>query len=51
MRAVCAVFLLMVFLVVLYSVVNPPTTIYMAQESRRLGALNANGCPWKTWPL
>ena len=47
LRAVCAVFVLMVFLVVLYSVVNPPTTIYMAQESRRLGGIEHKWVPLK----
>lgn len=37
----------MVTLVLLFSVVNPPTTIYMMQESRRLGALDQQWVPLK----
>jgi Membrane carboxypeptidase (penicillin-binding protein) len=39
LRAVSAVFLLVVFLVVLGAVINPPTTAYMFSESRRLGGV------------
>lgn len=39
-RALCAVFVLVVFLIVLGAVVNPPSTIYMSQESRRLGGVD-----------
>ncbi|MCR8826765.1 monofunctional biosynthetic peptidoglycan transglycosylase [Pseudosulfitobacter koreensis] len=39
LRAVSIVFLVMSALTVLYAAVNPPTTIYMLQESRRLGGL------------
>lgn len=47
LRAVSVVFLLMVAVVLLYSVVNPPTTIYMLQESRRLGGLDRQWVPLK----
>ncbi|MCZ4255344.1 monofunctional biosynthetic peptidoglycan transglycosylase [Sulfitobacter sp. G21635-S1] len=39
LRAISAVFLLVVFLVVLGAVINPPTTAYMFSESRRLGGV------------
>ncbi len=39
-RALCAVFVLCMALIVLGAVVNPPTTIYMSQESRRLGGVD-----------
>lgn len=39
LRAVSAVFLLVVCLVVLGAVINPPTTAYMFSESRRLGGV------------
>lgn len=39
-RALCAVFVLCMALIVLGAVVNPPTTIYMNQESRRLGGVD-----------
>lgn len=39
-RAFCAVFILVTALIVLGAVVNPPTTIYMSQESRRLGGVD-----------
>ncbi|MEM6371375.1 MAG: monofunctional biosynthetic peptidoglycan transglycosylase [Pseudomonadota bacterium] len=39
LRAVSVVFLLAVFVTVLWGLVNPPTTFYMAQESRRLGGV------------
>ena len=39
-RAVCAAFVLAIALIILAAVVNPPTTIYMAQESRRLGGVD-----------
>lgn len=39
-RALCAVFILVIALIVLGAVVNPPTTIYMSQESRRLGGVD-----------
>ena len=45
LRVFSVVFLLMVFMVLLYSVVNPPTTIYMVQESRRLGGLDREWVP------
>ena len=39
-RALCAGFILVVVLIVLGAAVNPPTTFYMAQESRRLGGVD-----------
>ncbi|OAN67827.1 monofunctional biosynthetic peptidoglycan transglycosylase [Sulfitobacter sp. EhC04] len=39
LRAVSAAFLLVVFLVVLGALINPPTTAYMFSESRRLGGV------------
>lgn len=39
-RMLCGLFVLAVVLIVLLSVVNPPTTIYMSQESRRLGGVD-----------
>lgn len=39
LRAVSAVFILVVFLVVLGALINPPTTAYMFSESRRLGGV------------
>jgi monofunctional biosynthetic peptidoglycan transglycosylase len=37
-RVICVAVALVVLMVLLYKVVNPPTTIYMLQEGRRLGA-------------
>jgi len=34
------------FMVALFSVINPPTTFYMQQESRRLGGVSQN---WSDW--
>lgn len=39
-RSVAVVFLVAVFVVVLGALVNPPTTIYMSSESRRLGGVD-----------
>ena len=39
-RALCAVFVFVILLIVLGAVVNPPSTIYMGQESRRLGGVD-----------
>lgn len=39
LRLVSVVFLLAVFLTVLWGLINPPTTYYMMQESRRLGGV------------
>ena len=39
-RALCAVFVLAIVMIILAGVVNPPTTIYMSQESRRLGGVD-----------
>lgn len=39
-RIVCAAFVLIVVLIVLGAVINPPSTIYMGQESRRLGGVD-----------
>ncbi len=39
-RVACAAFVLAVLLVVLGAAVNPPTTIYMSQEARRLGGVD-----------
>lgn len=39
LRGVLAVAMLMVALVLLFAVVNPPTNIYQIQESRRLGGI------------
>ena len=36
----CAVFVFAIVLIILIGVVNPPTTIYMSQESRRLGGVD-----------
>ena len=45
LRVVAAGFLLAVGLVLLWSVVNPPTTFYMMQESRRLGGVDHEWVP------
>ena len=37
---ICAGFVLVITLILLFAVVNPPTTIYMSQESRRLGGVD-----------
>ena len=39
-RALCALFVFVVVVIVLGAVVNPPSTIYMGQESRRLGGVD-----------
>ena len=39
-RLCCAIFIFVIFLICLFGVVNPPTTIYMSQESRRLGGVD-----------
>ena len=39
-RILCAVFVFAIVLIILIGVVNPPTTIYMSQESRRLGGVD-----------
>ena len=39
-RVLCAGFVLVIALILLFAVVNPPTTIYMSQESRRLGGVD-----------
>ncbi len=39
LRGLAGIFVLAVALVFLWSVVNPPTTLYMMQETRRLGAI------------
>ena len=39
-RILCAVFVFAIVLIILIGVVNPPTTIYMSQESRRLGEVD-----------
>lgn len=44
-RLFSAAFLLAVFLVVLGAVINPPTTPYMASESRRLGGVDQEWVP------
>ena len=36
----CAVFVFAIVLIIFIGVVNPPTTIYMSQESRRLGGVD-----------
>lgn len=41
-RSVAVVFLVAVLLVVVGAVINPPTTIYMASESRRLDGVKQN---------
>ena len=45
LRAVSAGFLLAVFLVVLWGVVNPPSNFYMMGEKRRLGDLDHHWVP------
>ena len=45
LRGVSVAFLLAVFAVLLWSVVNPPTTLYMMQESRRLGGIDQAWVP------
>ena len=44
-RGAAIAFLLAVFLVLLWNLVNPPTTFYMAQESRRLGGVDQYWVP------
>ncbi|MEL7166252.1 MAG: monofunctional biosynthetic peptidoglycan transglycosylase [Pseudomonadota bacterium] len=44
-RLVSAAFLLCVLVVLLWSVVNPPTTWYMWQEGRRLGGVDQHWVP------
>lgn len=39
-RVLCVVFVLAAFVIILAAFVNPPTTIYMSQESRRLGGVD-----------
>jgi monofunctional biosynthetic peptidoglycan transglycosylase len=39
-RLLCVGFVLVIALILLFAVVNPPTTIYMSQESRRLGGVD-----------
>lgn len=39
-RAISAVFLVAVVMTILWSVLNPPTTLYMMQESRRLNGVD-----------
>ena len=39
-RVICAAFVFAMVLIVVGAVVNPPTTIYMSQESRRLGGVD-----------
>ena len=39
-RAISAVFLVAVVMAILWSVLNPPTTLYMMQESRRLNGVD-----------
>ncbi len=39
-RVICAGFVLVITLILLFAVVNPPTTIYMFQEVRRLGGVD-----------
>lgn len=39
-RSIAIVFLFTVALVVLFALINPPTTIYMSSEDRRLGAVD-----------
>jgi len=41
-KAVLAVIALFVGLILLFSVINPPTTLYMEGESRRLGGVSQN---------
>ncbi|KIC49685.1 monofunctional biosynthetic peptidoglycan transglycosylase [Tateyamaria sp. ANG-S1] len=45
LRVVSVVFLLAVAVTLLWSVVNPPTTLYMMQESRRLGGVDHQWVP------
>ena len=45
LRLVSVVFLLAVAVTLLWSVVNPPTTYYMMQESRRLGGVDHEWVP------
>lgn len=46
LRLVAGLALALVTLVLLFSVVNPPTTLYMWQEGRRLGAVKQE---WASW--
>jgi monofunctional biosynthetic peptidoglycan transglycosylase len=39
-RVICLLFVLLILLIILFGVVNPPSTIYMSQESRRLGGVD-----------
>ena len=39
-RVLCAGFVLVIGLILLFTFVNPPTTIYMSQESHRLGGVD-----------
>lgn len=45
LRGVSAAFILVVFVVVLGAVINPPTTAYMFSESRRLGGVQQTWVP------
>jgi monofunctional glycosyltransferase len=45
LRAVSVVFLVAVAAALLWSLLNPPTTIYMMQESRRLGGVEQQWVP------
>ncbi|APX13235.1 monofunctional biosynthetic peptidoglycan transglycosylase [Tateyamaria omphalii] len=45
LRLVSVVFLLAVAVTLLWSIVNPPTTFYMMQESRRLGGVDHEWVP------
>ena len=40
LRVLCVGFVLVIALILLFAVVNPPTTIYMSQESHRLGGVD-----------
>lgn len=44
-RSVAIIFLLMVAVVILFAAVNPPTTIYMYSEGRRLGGVEQTWVP------
>ncbi|MDZ4095901.1 MAG: monofunctional biosynthetic peptidoglycan transglycosylase [Paracoccaceae bacterium] len=46
-RGVLAGAAFVLFLVLLFSVVNPPTTLYMMQESRRLGGITQDWADWQ----
>lgn len=45
LRGVSVVFLVAVVAALLWSVINPPTTLYMMQESRRLGGVDHEWVP------